>query len=99
MRSAFTISFDFKGKTYLAFAQIIEGNDAKPSCLVNVYDHTLCRIMHSDSIKYSQPESINYPKLQDPLAAKLFHCISDSISHHLESARSIKETYDTKSIS
>jgi hypothetical protein len=83
MTSAFTISFNFEGKTYLAFARVKE-NDEGPFCVVNIYNNTLCRIIHGNSIEYSQKEADDRSKFQQTLADRLFHCISNSVSAHLK---------------
>ena len=92
MINGFTISFRFGGKTYLAFATIKEENNGESFYVVNIYDNALCRIINGDRIKYSQKEAEENPKFQNPNADRLFHCISDSVSAHLQSARLINDS-------
>ena len=87
MIRAFTISFDFEGKTYLALATVKKKENEEPFYSIRVYDDTLSRFLPDGCIRYSANETEANGKLQHPLAKRLFHCINESVSAHLQSAQ------------
>lgn len=85
MIRAFTISFDFEGKTYLALATIKKSENEDPCYSVRVYDHALSRVIPEGCLHYSDRE---VPKnLEHPMAGRLLHCISESVAAHLRLAQ------------
>jgi hypothetical protein len=85
MIRAFTISFDFKGKTYLAFATLLMDKGDTINYTVRVYDDQLSRIIPGGCIScqhdFKKPASITHPS-----ADLLFSSISDSVRCHLQQA-------------
>jgi len=85
MIRAFTISFDFKGRTYLALAST-KTKDNEVSYFVRVYDHALYQILPEGHLEYTSEGMVNQ-RLTHPLAKQLFHCIDESIACHLKAAQ------------
>ena len=84
MARAFTIAFDFKGKTYLALASIAKGNSDDTSFSVRLYDDSLSRIIPGGCIQYC-PREVE-EKQGYALADQLLRCIDDSVRSHLQLA-------------
>jgi hypothetical protein len=83
MIRAFTISFDFDGKTYLALASIKQKE--KDVCyFVKLYDDTLYRIIPDGHVSFNNTDGFTKLSLKHPLADKLMGCISRSITDHLD---------------
>jgi len=83
MIRAFTISFDFDGKTYLALASISQ-KERDISYFVRLYDDSLYRIIPEGNVSYNSAEGYTKLSLKHPLADQLMTCISKSINAHLD---------------
>jgi|GEM_PF-2766180 len=83
MSRAFTISFDFEGKTYLAFASVTEKKEEETSYFVRLYDDNLYRIIPDGNVCFTSVEGCTKLPLSHPSADRLMNCISQSISDHL----------------
>jgi hypothetical protein len=88
MNRAFTISFDFEGRTYLAMA-CIRSSSEENFYTVHVYDDSLTRIVPEKNFSYSSKKPLCPLSLRHPNALKLFSCINDALTHHLEVSRSV----------
>ncbi|HEU4472851.1 MAG TPA: hypothetical protein VFR58_17275 [Flavisolibacter sp.] len=81
MNRAFTISFDFEGRTYLAFASMnTKGSDVVYS--VRLYDEKLHRIVPTGSISYNSQRPLCPHSLTHPMATRLFTCINEAVDGH-----------------
>jgi len=87
MIRAFTISFDFEGKTYLALASIKTVTDEDISYSIRLYSTSLYRIFPDGVLKYSNRGLESPGTFSHPLAQSLFHCINESVHAHLKLAR------------
>ena len=87
MVQAFTISFDFEGKTYLALASIEAGKEENISYSIRLYSTSLYRIFPDGILKFSC-DGVECPSgFKHPLAKPLFDCIHESVHAHLKLAR------------
>ena len=86
MIRAFTISFDFDGKTYLALASIKQ-KEKDISYFVRLYDDTLYRIIPGGQVSFTNTDSFTKPSLIHPLADQLIRSINRSITEHLNACR------------
>ena len=84
MNRAFTISFDFEGKTYLALASLKKGTEDELLYSVRVYDDPLTRIVPEGCLSYSSKKQLCPQSLHHPRALKLFTCINDALNDHLQ---------------
>ena len=82
MIRAFTISFEFDGKTYLALTSV-DSTAQDTSFFVRLYDDPLYRIIPGGSIRFTERDS-DTPGLTHPSARRLVDCISQSINDHLK---------------
>ena len=83
MIRAFTISFDFEGKTYLALAsQHSNGEDVNYS--IRLYDEKLQRIIPEGQLTYNGRNGLCPKSLRHPSATRLFTCINSAVTGHLE---------------
>ena len=87
MTRAFTISFDFSGRTYLALASVRKQNDEEISYSIRVFDDTLHRILPEGSISYSSSRPLCPHSLRHPQALKLFTSISDAVQCHMSAGQ------------
>jgi hypothetical protein len=87
MIRAFTISFDFEGKTYLALASVKTSIQEETHYSIRVYDDALTRILPENNLSYSDKKPLCPSSLKHPLAIRLFTCISDAVSYHVEASR------------
>ena len=86
MIKAFTISFDFEGKTYLALTTMKTEQPDTVSYCVRIYDNPLYKLVPEGYIRYSKKELNDVCSKQLPQAGKLYRCIDDSICAHLKLA-------------
>jgi len=84
MVQAFTISFDFEGKTHLALVSLKKGVGEELLYAVRVYDDSLTRIVPEGCIRYSSIKPLCPQSLQHPRALKLFSCIDEALNGHLQ---------------
>lgn len=85
MIRAFTISFDFEGRTYLALASMKTAeNDTV--CSVRIYDDALARIIPDKNLSFSSKKPLCPTSLRHPHALRLFSCINEAVSCHLQAA-------------
>lgn len=87
MTKAFTISFQFEGKEYLALASIKKLISCETTYRVRVFDDPLFRILPEGSLQYSSARPLCPASLRHPQALRLFSCINDSLTSHLSAAR------------
>jgi hypothetical protein len=86
MVKAFTISFEFEGRTYLALAsQRVAENEMFYS--VRVYDDSLARIIPARQFTYSNKKQVCPSSLKHPDALRLFTRINEAVSCHLQAAQ------------
>lgn len=86
MVRAFTISFEFEGKTYLALASLKKSeNDTFYS--VRLYDDSLARIVPTREFTYCNSKPVCPSSLHHPNALRLFTRINEAVSYHLQAAR------------
>jgi hypothetical protein len=82
MIKAFTISFDFDGKTYLALARIRKDNSDEMFYNILFYDSYLARILPEElSLNCTDNDRLIN---NHPLAGRLQSCIQESILAHLQ---------------
>ena len=86
MIRAFTISFDFRGRTYLALASMTT-SESDVSYFVRVYDDDLCRILPDGNLSYNKEKVIKNNSITHPLANQLFQCIDDSVNCHIKATQ------------
>ena len=87
MIRAFTISFDFEGKTYLALASIKTENSNETMYSIRLYNTSLYRYFPDGVLKYSNKETECPVKAGHPLTKPLFDCICESVDAHLKIAQ------------
>ena len=90
MIRAFTISFDFEGKTYLALATVDATRD-NVSYFVRLHDDHLSRIIPGGNLHFSDTQTFENSPSKHPSAKLLFTCISRSIEDHLHCCEHIKQ--------
>jgi hypothetical protein len=91
MVRAFTISFAFEGKTYLALASMKTISENEEQYYVRIYDDALARIIPERSVSYTSNRPLCPSSLNHPQALKLFSCINKAVDYHLQvSKRSFK---------
>jgi len=86
MNRAFTISFEFEGKTYLALASM-KAVECEVFYSVRIYDDTLARIIPERSLRYSNKKPLCPSSLRHPNAMRLFTCISEAVNYHSQAAK------------
>jgi len=87
MIQAFTISFKFEGKTYLALASIKSAKADNTTYSIRIYSTSLYRIFPDGILTYSD-RGVECPvTFSHPLAQPLFHCIKESVHAHLKLAQ------------
>lgn len=89
MIRAFTISFEFEGKTYLALASLKTSIENDVLYSIRVYDDALVRIIPDKSLSYSDSKPLCPSSLRHPQALRLFTCINNNVSYHLKASKSI----------
>ena len=87
MIRAFTISFDFEGKTYLALASIKTAAEGGDLYTVHIYDDSLARIVPERTFSYYSKKPLCPQTLKHPFGLKLFSCINEALVHHLQVSR------------
>ena len=87
MIRAFTISFEFEGKTYLALASIKTANADDTTYSIRIYSNSLHRIFPDGFLRYSDSGVESPVTFTHPLAQPLFHCINESVHEHLKLAQ------------
>jgi hypothetical protein len=98
MIRAFTISFDFEGKTYLALASIKTSIAEETFYSIRVYDDALTRILPENSLSYTDNKPLCPSSLKHPLALRLFTCISEAVTCHVEASRATTKQRHTSTI-
>jgi hypothetical protein len=88
MVRAFTISFEFDGKTYLALASM-KTSDDNMIYSVRVYDDLLARIIPERTISYSDQKPLCPSSLKHHRALNLFTCISKAVALHLQACKNV----------
>jgi hypothetical protein len=86
MNRAFSISFDFDGRNYLALASVVQ-NETGVSYAVRLYDDYLQRIIPEGNVRYNNTDGYQLLSFNHPAAGRLMACISQSISDHLSACR------------
>lgn len=86
MVRAFTISFDFDGRTYLALATLKKAEEEMVYS-IRFYDESLSRIVPDRTFSYSSKKPLCPASLHHPQALRLFTCIDHAILSHLEAAK------------
>ncbi len=90
MIRAFTISFDFDGKTYLALASVKNEKEEKEedtTYSIRIYSTALYRILPDGVLKYSGRDTAHFDGYKHPLAKPLCNCIHESVHAHLKLAQ------------
>jgi hypothetical protein len=87
MIQAFTISFDFEGKTYLALASVKSDKNEDTAYSVRLYNTSLYRFFPNGILKYTSRGLESPAKLTHPLAEPLFNTIAKSVRAHLKLAQ------------
>jgi hypothetical protein len=87
MIHAFTISFDFEGRTYMALASIKSSKDEDTAYSIRIYSTSLYRIFPDGILKYSGDGSSCIDGYKHPQAQPLFNCIHSSVCAHLKLAQ------------
>jgi hypothetical protein len=85
MITAFTISFEFEGKNYLALTSVRTKENNELLYSVHLYDDSLVKIFPEQNVEYSSKKPV-CPSLKHPHALRLFSCINEAVSSHLKSA-------------
>jgi hypothetical protein len=83
MVRAFTISFEFDGRVYLALASI-KTREKESLCSVRIFDDSLERIVPERQLTYSNENPLCPTSLHHPSALRLFSSISNAVDHHLQ---------------
>jgi hypothetical protein len=86
MVRAFTISFDFEGKTFLALVSLKTLMENNTVYTVRVHDDSLARIVPEKSLTYTRQKPLCPSSLKHPQALRLFSCINDAVNCHLQAA-------------
>lgn len=86
MVRAFTISFEFEGKVYLAVASI-KGSDDDVLYSVRVYDDSLARVIPERNLSYSDKKPLCPSSLKHPQALRLFTRINEAVEFHLQASK------------
>jgi len=86
MNRAFTISFEFEGKTYLAMASIKNSLENDVYYTIRVYDDVLMRIIPENDLVYTKKKPLCPSSLKHRQALRLFTCISDAVTYHIEAS-------------
>ena len=88
MNRAFTIAFNFEGRTYLTMAAIKSSENTDENIYtIHIYDESLARIVPERNFSYSSKKPLCPSSLKHPLALKLFSCINEALEHHIEVSR------------
>lgn len=87
MIRAFTISFEFEGRTHLALASLKTSPDNDVLYCVRVYDDSLVRIIPNKSLNYSDKKPLCPSSLKHPQALRLFTCINEALEFHLQASK------------
>ena len=87
MIRAFTISFGFEGKTYLALASIKKATADDTVYSIRIYSTSLYRIFPDGILRYSDSGLERPVTFTHRLAQPLFHCINESVHEHLKLAQ------------
>jgi len=88
MVRAFTISFDFEGRTFLALVSLKSCGENETQFTVRIYDDLLARIVPEGNLTYTSQKPLCPTSLKHPQALRLFTCINDAVNCHLQLAQS-----------
>jgi hypothetical protein len=84
MVRAFTISFAFEGKTYLALASMKTIAENEEFYFIRIYDDGLARIIPEKTLSYTSSKPLCPSSLKHPRALNLFSCINEAVTCHLQ---------------
>jgi hypothetical protein len=87
MVRAFTISFAFEGKTYLALASIKNLSENEESYFIRIYDDALAQIIPEKTLQYSRNKPLYSFSSNHPKALRLFSCINEAVTYHLQASK------------
>jgi hypothetical protein len=88
MARAFTISFAFEGKNYLALASI-KNLSENEEYFIRIYDDALAQIIPERSLQYSSNRPLCPSSLKHPRALRLFSCINEAVTYHLQVSKRV----------
>mgnify|MGYP000338945381 CR=1 FL=1 len=85
MLTAFTISFVFEGKSYLALTSVKTNSNNDVMYNVRFHDDSLAKIFPQRTLEYRSKKPV-CPSLKHPHALRLFSCINKAVSTHMRIA-------------